>query len=115
MTLHSGGGSRFVVLARPDDYQVSHDVVIGRRHTSGSLDVVETMTTRHVPASMLIGKPTLQGEDATEFLQAALDAAWKLGMRPTGHGGETEQVSAIKDHLHDLRAIVFNGRVEPKK
>lgn len=39
------------------------------------------------------------------FLQAALDAAWEQGLRPTGHQDHTNEIAAVRDHLNDMRAI----------
>lgn len=48
-----------------------------------------------------------------EFLQAVLDHAWAIGMRPIGyHGsGSPEIVKAMNDHLQDMRKLVFDAKV----
>lgn len=50
----------------------------------------------------------------TEFLQAALNHAWEIGLRPAGFGDTVNQVSALKDHLSDMRALVFREHLTPK-
>lgn len=55
--------------------------------------------------------PTFSGPAGTEFLQAALDAAWRAGLRPKNWRLETtEQVAAMRDHLNDMRRLVFDER-----
>jgi hypothetical protein len=48
-----------------------------------------------------------------QFLQAALDHAWEAGLRPAGFNDTTNQVAAIKDHLADMRALVFKDSIKP--
>lgn len=56
--------------------------------------------------------PTIDGPMATDFLQAALDAAWAAGLRPKNYRDERpEQVKAMDNHLQDMRALVFGGPV----
>ena len=59
--------------------------------------------------SGLLHDPTIGAGavDGDEFLQAALDHAWEIGLRPRGFNDTTQQVTAIKDHLADMRALVF--------
>jgi len=49
------------------------------------------------------------------FLQAALDAAWELGMRPAGFNDTRESMAATKAHLEDMRALAFHktGAAKP--
>lgn len=59
-------------------------------------------------------EPTLTGPPASDFLQAALDAAWKVGMRPKNWRDERpEQVNAMDAHLQDMRRLVFGGPPPP--
>lgn len=53
--------------------------------------------------------------DGTVFLQTILDHAWSVGMRPVGFLDVKNEMSAVKSHLHDMRALVFSGKVEPVK
>lgn len=56
--------------------------------------------------------PTLSGPPAMEFLQAALDAAWKAGLRPTNWRDERPgEIKAMDAHLQDMRRLVFKGDV----
>lgn len=51
--------------------------------------------------------PSIGARQGTEFLKAALDCAWALGLRPDGFSDTTEQVRAMDRHLQDMRAITF--------
>lgn len=39
------------------------------------------------------------------FLQGALDAAWKLGLRPAAFADHTNELTAVRYHLEDMRAL----------
>jgi hypothetical protein len=57
-------------------------------------------------------EPTISGPPAVEFLQAALNAAWKAGLRPTNwHDERPGEVQRMDNHLQDMRALVFGGPV----
>lgn len=47
--------------------------------------------------------------DVTNFLQAALDCAWKAGMRPDGYEDKRDELNgeltATKQHLEDMRKL----------
>lgn len=45
--------------------------------------------------------------EASEFAQAILDAAWEVGMRPKGFTDIQNETTAIKEHLGDMRRLVF--------
>jgi len=49
--------------------------------------------------------PDPNGQD---FLRAALNAAWELGMRPDGFDDTRESMKATAAHLEDMRAIAFH-------
>lgn len=43
--------------------------------------------------------------DVEGFLQAALDLAWSIGMRPRGFADHTNELKAVRDHLADMRKL----------
>jgi hypothetical protein len=47
------------------------------------------------------------GDDSKQFLQAALDCAWELGLRPAGFLDTRESMAATKAHLEDMRSLAF--------
>jgi len=52
-------------------------------------------------------EPCMSGKDGEEFLRAALNAAWDLGLRPDGYLDVRESMKATNSHLQDMRAIAF--------
>jgi hypothetical protein len=45
--------------------------------------------------------------DGKEFLQACCDAAWEAGIYPRQLADKTDELSATKRHLEDMRSLVF--------
>ena len=43
--------------------------------------------------------------DVRGFLQAALDAAWEMGLRPKGFADHANELTAVRYHLEDMRAL----------
>lgn len=43
--------------------------------------------------------------DGRAFLQAMLDAAWELGLRPEGYENHTNELKAVRYHLEDMRTL----------
>lgn len=44
---------------------------------------------------------------ANDLIQSIMDKAWEAGYRPRQHTATQNEVSAIKGHLEDMRAIAF--------
>lgn len=49
--------------------------------------------------------PETEPTDARGFLQAALDAAWEIGLRPKGFADHKNELTAVRDHLADMRKL----------
>jgi hypothetical protein len=45
------------------------------------------------------------GDDINGFLQAALEVAWEIGLRPQGYADPSTELSAVRYHLEDMRAL----------
>lgn len=45
--------------------------------------------------------------DVDQFLQAALDCAWEAGMRPRGFKDHTNELTAVRYHLEDMRKLAI--------
>ena len=75
------GDGRKIFLVKPFDY-IEHDV--GRLIPLDHENIA------------------VEGPDAVTFLQSAMDAAWKLGLRPSSAQDEKH----IQEHLKDMREIV---------
>ena len=49
--------------------------------------------------------------DRKEELQDLLDDLWLLGLRPSARSDEYKaQLESVKDHLNDMRQLVFKGK-----
>lgn len=46
-----------------------------------------------------------QALDVRAFLQAAMDCAWEMGMRPIGAADATQELAAVRYHLEDMRKL----------
>lgn len=80
--------------------------------------VVQPMAITTVAENEYIDTPFIEarrgGDEVTLFLQAALDAAWERDLRPTGFADHANELRATKDHLADMRALVFaDGKLWP--
>jgi hypothetical protein len=47
------------------------------------------------------------GDDINGFLQAAMDVAWEIGIRPTGadYTNANSEIAAVRYHLEDMRKL----------
>lgn len=86
------------------------NVVIASTQPNGEVRIAKPLEMVDVHPQSLWPE-TMTGDFGEQFLRAALNAAWGLGMRPDGFNDTTEQVKAIKEHLADMRRLVFD---EPK-
>lgn len=43
--------------------------------------------------------------DVQAFMQAALDEAWRMGLRPAAFSDTTQELSAVRYHLEDMRKL----------
>lgn len=65
------------------------------------------------PRAFLEGHATPAGDEVGDFLQAMLDAAWELGLRPAGYADHKNELAAVRDHLKDMRflALIANRKL----
>lgn len=105
---------RFTVLTNSSFYGRGRDVLLCMVDWQDRIvALVEPIQFERKPPEKLesiILPPTFSGPAGEEFLQSALEAAWKAGLRPKNWRLETtEQVAAMDNHLQDMRRLVFNG------
>lgn len=79
----------------------------------GTRRLAEALVFKPEPEGVYDLPPTI-APDATQFLQAVLDHAWSIGMRPVGFSDTPLQVAALKYHLEDMRKLVFGHHREEK-
>lgn len=78
-----------------------------------TLSVVAPLTvTEHKRGEAILDRPTftntgMDNNDFRGFLQAAMDAAWKIGLKPEGYEEASSELKATKFHLEDMRELAL--------
>jgi hypothetical protein len=79
---------------------------IYKQNHDGSADFVSNLTMTHVDAGSCNGfEPAIPTHETEDFMRAIMDAAWKMGIRPTGFSDHTNELSAVRFHLEDMRKL----------
>ncbi len=77
------------------------------RRVTGQRDILETVQVRTVePNEAADDEPFLS--ITRESAQSLMDALWSCGLRPSEGQGSAGQLAAVKDHLNDMRRLVFD-------
>ena len=80
-----------------------------RNDQPGSIAYVQALTMVSVPeGSLITDNNGILGDtyrEVDDFLQAIVDAAWGVGIRPTGLDDHTNELKAIRFHLEDMRLL----------
>lgn len=88
---------------------IGKNMWIGRSDGHGTVGLVHPFTLTTYKEGMVADKPTMSDEtirgDVDQFLQAAMDCAWSLGMRPRGFEDHTNELAAVRFHLDDMRKL----------
>lgn len=106
----------FFTEDKPWDQSRNLFIVLDERFAGGRVGVVAPLEITTRERGMAIDAPTLTQTyeqardnipDVDEFLQAALDCAWGLGMRPKGWNDRAsdQELAAVRYHLEDMRAL----------
>jgi hypothetical protein len=56
------------------------------------------------PMAGILG-PYARREEVLGFLRAIMDEGWKLGVRPTAFQDHTNELTAVRYHLEDMRKL----------
>lgn len=95
----------FTLYMRHEDYNGRRSLVMPMQ--------MELIT----PGSPFVGLPTMgprpgewgadasPTEDIKGFLQAALEMAWEIGLRPNSHHDNSDELAAVRYHLEDMRKL----------
>lgn len=81
--------------------------------TKGTFHAVQKLEMKIIdaaPGTLLQEVPMLEmpDEDARAFLQAMMEAAWELGLKPRNIGPMENELVATKYHLEDMRKIALS-------
>lgn len=104
------------VRTRGHDYLDGRELVILIERDDGTLSKVMPFTVEQIDPGAVIGNPTIGAFGpikANDVLQAMMDHGWEIGLRPKGFASTIEQVYVLREHLADMRALVFRGEVKP--
>lgn len=96
-------GDHFFIWSEAVDYNRRRALTIVMRHADGRDSAAAPLVFSDCSETLA---PVAMA-DAGEFMQAMLDHAWSIGMRPAGFADVPLQTQALKDHLQDMRALVF--------
>lgn len=50
-------------------------------------------------------------DEVRQFLQAAMDAAWDMGLRPAQAKDRSDELASVRYHLEDMRKLAFESRL----
>lgn len=109
----------FKVHTRPDFQRDDIELHIIHTSPTGQKGIVTNLTMFAVaPGGALPANPgrimAPEVGDQRQFLQAMLEAAWEVGMRPAGYSDVAGSMRAGEAHLQDMRAIAFAKLEVPK-
>lgn len=96
----------YSVWSEQVDHRRTREIIIWAEGERGAQYVAEPLVFKEMAPHDLAGQPTIRlpGAEADQLLQALLDHAWSLGMRPAGFLDTTRQVAALDNHIADLKA-----------
>ncbi len=103
------------VYIEDQPWRMACRVHMARVHNDGKMDIVQPLVLESVEQNSV--SPETVGvlndvtrEEATEFLRSIMDAAWELGIRPTNFTDHTNELTAVRYHLEDMRML---AKVKP--
>jgi hypothetical protein len=101
-------GNPWQIITDRDVLRQETFIVLTREERNGERFVVSPMDIEPMPPASTVIEPTWTGshEDVEALMQAFLDAAWAMGLRPKGYEGPNE-LKAVNRHLDDMRRIAL--------
>lgn len=104
---------QIIVWSQTEDWRRRRGITIVVRHPDGSESICRPLVFEPLPPDTLVENPTI--DDGGALLQAMLDHAWEIGLRPRGFSDVPLQTAALKEHLNDMRALVFGRATELRR
>jgi len=97
----------WTILVDETDYGFNMRLLISRQFGGKEFLAAPLVMREHVPGLVYTEEPTFQGSmrEGRAFMQGVLDAAWKMGLRPTGAPDPVNELKAVRYHLEDMRRI----------
>lgn len=94
-------------------WERSETLHVHRENSEGRIEVMLPPSVKVYDRGMFVSeddafiRSNVETGQATEFLQAMLDLAWTEGMRPRGFADHTNELTATKYHLEDMRKLAL--------
>lgn len=88
-----------------------YDLSIGLKRQDGTVSIMTPVSFRDMMPGEQIESPTVNMSN--ENAQELMDAMWEAGVRPSNGEGNVGQIGAMREHLEDMRRIVFKCDVNP--
>ncbi len=98
----------YKVHTRYEAMSDSTEIVVVRRDSLDKRSVMLPPRFDVLPATAAINESqrwALEDSDARDFMQAMLGAAWEMGLRPAGFEDHTNELTAVRYHLEDMRTL----------
>jgi hypothetical protein len=111
--------SEYLVIVHRDPWGMNEQLFVARRSADGnSFDIFDPPMFQTFAQGQTFpsDKPFLESVnfgdtgDVRDFLQACMDAAFKLGMKPRNYEEPKNELVATKRHLEDMRSLVFKTK-----
>lgn len=90
-----------------------YDFAIGMKHQDGTVSIMEPIAFKKLEDGFLLPKSSIINMPK-ESAQDLMDAMWSAGVRPSNGEGNVGQIGAMREHLDDMRRIVFKGDVKQR-
>lgn len=103
----------WTIHTRPNFGWRDLDILIEHQAPGGAVSFVTNMTLTAHEAAIDQSEAAFalfrdgRARGGRDFLQAALDAAWQAGLRPSAGVEEKGALKATEKHLEDMRRLVF--------
>lgn len=107
-------GGQWRIVSEDSRWDRRRDLFIGISQARGKPLVVAPFLVLERDEAAALERPTLSEThadvqdnlgDVTGFLQAAMDEAWRIGLRPAGFADTANELKATRYHLEDMRKI----------
>ena len=97
------------VFARFEPMYVGHSLHIINDTRDGRYFVKRIEMEQIDPHSSTIklSEQPIPPDEVEDFLRACMDAAWELGIRPTGYEDHKNELTAVRYHLEDMRRLTI--------
>lgn len=95
---------RMIFQVRQSFHNFGIDITIGAKSIDGKMAVAAPIEMKEIaPGGVAPATISMPTESARELM----DAMWNAGVRPSNGEGNIGQIGAMREHLEDMRRLVF--------